>query len=103
MGCSHTIGRLDPSNAGGAVERGSPSPTLPCLPIRIIGLNEWIVDLSIGGITFLNTDAVLAFEDLENCDFVGGVNHLPLGIDPSVCHVILPDGTNVGPFPDSRN
>ena len=65
-----------------------------------VKLNEWIVDPSIGDITFLNTDAVLAFQDLDDCDLFGGVNHLPTGIDPSVCDVILPDGTNLGPFPD---
>ena len=115
---AHTVGRLVPENTGyfgtwvpdpdAAVFSNTYFWGMFCIPwLKVqrstfngVQLNEWLVDPSIGNITFLNTDAILAFKDIENCDLFGGVRHLPPGIDPSVCDVILPDGTNAGPFAD---
>lgn len=122
MGGAHTIGRLDPAKSYNSGYLGNlvPGPDAAlftntyfwgmfCIPwLKIsrntfndVPLTEWTVDpsLGIGDITFLNTDAVLAFQDLENCDLFGGVNHLPPGVDPSICNVPQPDGT-MAPIPD---
>lgn len=125
---THTIGQLHPANAGytGTWVQAKDAATfdnqyfwmMHCIPwFRVdesnaaangltiptfngANLTEWIVSIAVGRITFLNTDVVLGFDDIENCKLFGGVNHLPPGVDPSICDRFDVNGTNIGPFFD---
>ena len=109
---AHTLGRLNPDNTGydGTWVLEKDAGTFSnmyftakfCIPwLKVTKqfnnqeLTEWIIDPRFGDVTFLNTDTILAFTNLEECNVFGGVSNLPTkNFDKSVCNLL-----NGGPFP----
>ena len=109
---AHTLGRLNPDNTGydgtwvleadAEVFSNMYFKAKFCIPWLKISktfnnepLTEWIIDPQFGDVTFLNTDTILAFTNLEECNVFGGVSNLPPNFDASVCNLL-----NGGPFPE---